>query len=137
MFQKKFWPFTVWINCSSDLKRFENFQPSVSKQKVKPILETKYHCLTPHSCPFFGFMTTDISSLYFVKGQLISKYPFGVFVLTTFLTISVLASYKKEVESKNRQRHFMFFWLFENYLGNLDFWSKRRHQKDIPKLTDL
>ena len=28
-YQKLFWPFTVWINCSSDLKHFTNSQPSV------------------------------------------------------------------------------------------------------------
>ena len=27
-YQKLFWPFTVWINCSCDLKFFENSQPS-------------------------------------------------------------------------------------------------------------
>ena len=29
-YQKLFWPFTVWINCSSDLKNFASFQPSAS-----------------------------------------------------------------------------------------------------------
>ena len=32
-YQKLFWPFTVWINCSSDLKIFENSQPSASNFK--------------------------------------------------------------------------------------------------------
>ena len=27
-YEKLFWPFTVWINCSSDLKFFSNSQPS-------------------------------------------------------------------------------------------------------------
>ena len=27
-YQKLFWPFTIWINCSSDLKNFANSQPS-------------------------------------------------------------------------------------------------------------
>ena len=31
--QKLFWPFTVWINCSSDLKNFTNSQPSASNFK--------------------------------------------------------------------------------------------------------
>ena len=31
--QKLFWPFTVWINCSSDLKIFANYQPSASNFK--------------------------------------------------------------------------------------------------------
>ena len=31
--QKLFWPFTVWINCSSDLKFFANSRPSASKIK--------------------------------------------------------------------------------------------------------
>ena len=29
-YQKLFWPFTVWINCSSDLNFFENSRPSAS-----------------------------------------------------------------------------------------------------------
>ena len=32
-YQKLFWPFTVWINCSSDLKIFANSRPSVSNFK--------------------------------------------------------------------------------------------------------
>ena len=32
-YQKLFWPFTVWINCSSDLKNFANSQPSASNFK--------------------------------------------------------------------------------------------------------
>ena len=32
-FQKLFWPLTVWINCSSDLKNFENSRPSASNFK--------------------------------------------------------------------------------------------------------
>ena len=32
-YQKLFWPFTVWINCSSDLKNFWNSRPSASNFK--------------------------------------------------------------------------------------------------------
>ena len=32
-YQKLFWPFTVWINCSSDLKIFENSRSSASNSK--------------------------------------------------------------------------------------------------------
>ena len=32
-YQKLSWPFTVWINCSSDLKNFENSQLSASNFK--------------------------------------------------------------------------------------------------------
>ena len=32
-YQKLFWPSTVWINCSSDLKIFENSRPSASNFK--------------------------------------------------------------------------------------------------------
>ena len=32
-YQKLFWPFTVWINCSSDLKNFENSRLSASNFK--------------------------------------------------------------------------------------------------------
>ena len=55
-YQKMFWPFTVWINCSSDLKSFANSCPSASNFKIfsqsvkqfsltvgQKILVTKYH----------------------------------------------------------------------------------------------
>ena len=55
-YQKLFWPFTVWVNCSSDLKSFANSGPTVSNletfsqsiehffsQEVRSILVTKYH----------------------------------------------------------------------------------------------
>ena len=32
-YQKLFWPFTVWINCWSDLKFFANSRPSISNFK--------------------------------------------------------------------------------------------------------
>jgi hypothetical protein len=32
-YQKLFWPFTIRINCSSDLKKFENSRPSASNFK--------------------------------------------------------------------------------------------------------
>ena len=32
-YQKLFWTFTVWINCSSDLKIFKNSRPSASNFK--------------------------------------------------------------------------------------------------------
>ena len=32
-YQKWFWPFNVWTNCSSDLKNFANSRPSVSNFK--------------------------------------------------------------------------------------------------------
>ena len=32
-YQKLFWPCTVWINCSSDLKKFSNSRPSASNFK--------------------------------------------------------------------------------------------------------
>ena len=32
-YQKLFWPFTVWINCSRDLKNFANSRPSPSNFK--------------------------------------------------------------------------------------------------------
>ena len=32
-YQELFWPFTVWINCSSDLKYFANSRPSASNFK--------------------------------------------------------------------------------------------------------
>ena len=33
-YKKLFWPFTVWINCYSDLKKFANSRPSVSNFKT-------------------------------------------------------------------------------------------------------
>ena len=48
-YQKLFWPFTVWINCSSDLKIFLNSQPSASNFKsVSWVLVWRAH--GPASC---------------------------------------------------------------------------------------
>ena len=57
-YQKLFWPFTVWINCSSDFKSFENFQPSYSVFKSfshsgsEQFLVTKYqsYCWPCRKC---------------------------------------------------------------------------------------
>ena len=38
--QKLFWPFTVWINCSRDLKNFANFRPSASNFNFFSITRT-------------------------------------------------------------------------------------------------
>ena len=35
-YRKLFWPFTVWINCSSDLKNLANSRPSASNFKSFP-----------------------------------------------------------------------------------------------------
>ena len=43
-YQKLFWPFAVWINCSSDLKKLSNSQRTIFSQWVGIILVTKYHC---------------------------------------------------------------------------------------------
>ena len=32
-YQKLFWPFAVWVNCSSDLKKISNSRPSASNFK--------------------------------------------------------------------------------------------------------
>ena len=57
-YQKLFWLFTVWLNCSSDLKNCANSQPSASNfksfswsleqfsQKVRTISVTKYYFLS-------------------------------------------------------------------------------------------
>ena len=55
-YQKLFWPFTVWVNYSSDLEIFQNSRPSALNfksfswllehffsQQVRTILVTKYH----------------------------------------------------------------------------------------------
>ena len=38
VYQKLFWPFTAWINCSSDLKIFENSRPLALNFKSFPRL---------------------------------------------------------------------------------------------------
>ena len=61
-YQKLFWFFTVWINCSSDLKTFANSWPSASNFKTnsrsleqffltvgQTILVTKYHFFNRNS----------------------------------------------------------------------------------------
>ena len=60
-YQKLFWPFTVWTNCSSDLKIFANSQPSVSN---------------------FNFFSRSQEQFFLTVGQnnFGNKIPFGKFV---------------------------------------------------------
>ena len=63
-YQKLFWPFTVWINCPSDLKNFANSRPSAFDfQKFFSITKTIFsHCRSEQflfvisSSPFPSFM---------------------------------------------------------------------------------
>ena len=42
-YQTLFWPFNVWLNCTSDLKDFENSRPSVSNFKSFSRSLEQYH----------------------------------------------------------------------------------------------
>jgi hypothetical protein len=56
-YQKLFWPFSVWINCSSDLKNFANSWPSASNFKSfsRPIEQEKMQYISILFIPEFFF----------------------------------------------------------------------------------
>ena len=70
------WPFTVWINCSSDLTNLENYQPSAwnfksFSQSLEQFFLTvgqnnfgnkKYHCFDLFVEMIFAFTFTTISN---------------------------------------------------------------------------
>ena len=66
-YQKLFWPFTVWINCSSDLKFFANSLPSASNFKsFSQSLEQFFLTLWPNTknnkIPFLQFLLKNWGS---------------------------------------------------------------------------
>ena len=74
-YQKLFWPFTVWINCSSDLKNFENSQSSA--WNFKSFSPLKYFSST-NDCPHFFFCQFYCNErwkvLYFLQGTFVWKF---------------------------------------------------------------
>ena len=67
-YQKLFWPFTVWINCSSDLKIFENSRPSASNFKsFSRSLEQFF--LTVGQYNFGNKLVTTISTTFFLMSS--------------------------------------------------------------------
>ena len=81
-YQKLFWPFTVWINCSSDLKNFANSRPLASNfQKFSWMSRTIFfHSRGQNNfgnkIPFLIFTWDHFndSKLFFSSNQLIMKY---------------------------------------------------------------
>ena len=57
-YQKLFWPFTVWINCSSDLKIIANSQPSALN---------------------FKSFSRKLGQFFLTVGQFGNKIPFSLF----------------------------------------------------------
>ena len=69
-YQKLFWPFTIWINCSRDLKNFANSQPSASNFKsFSQSLEFFSHC---RSEQFWQQNTISFGSCQLIHGTLLS-----------------------------------------------------------------
>ena len=61
-----FWPFTVWINCSSDLKNFANSRPSASKfksfcQSLEQFFLTVGQNNFGNKIPFLSQISTEFS----------------------------------------------------------------------------
>ena len=63
------WPFTVWINCSRDLKKFANYQPLASN--FKKISQSLEHFLT--YIKTVAFIETTLLCVVFCIAQKISK----------------------------------------------------------------
>ena len=70
-YQKLFWPFTVWINCSSDLKNFANSRPSASNfksfsQSLEQFFLTVGQNNFGNKIPYF-FMQLHFHDIFFYK----------------------------------------------------------------------
>ena len=63
-YQKLFWAFTVWINCSSDLKKISNSWPSASNFKSFS-RSLKQFVLTVGQNNFSNKMLLNLTLLYF------------------------------------------------------------------------
>ena len=61
--KKAFWPFTVWINCSRDLKSFSNSRPSASNFKFFSITRTIFSQNDfGNKIPYFQFSVRNVTS---------------------------------------------------------------------------
>ena len=74
---------------------------------------------------------------YITKGQLILKYPFGVFKSPPKFRISALASKKRSNQKDNNWFELFLEAKAEIFKKFRDFWEIWRHPKYILKLTDL
>jgi hypothetical protein len=100
-YQQLFWPFTVWINYSSDLKKFANSDFSLEFEKFflitrtifshRTILVTKYQCIICFSHPklircrkknFYILLNAHCMTYFFLKDRHLLKQIIGGNILS-------------------------------------------------------
>ena len=136
-YQKLFWPFTVWINCSSDLKNFANSRPSASNFKsfsrsLKPYQNTKGQTLgkmqNTQLNPFFPPMPSKQFEFY--------VHPFSRSSVIRLCTFSFHICFVKSMEET-----FFSWFLIWKYcqIGNtfLTWKTKTVWKKEQSKLNTI
>ena len=139
-YQNLFGPFTVWINCTSDLKTFANSQPSALNLKKKSqsleqffltvgrtILVTKYHFLRfcrlnrtldlLFSCP-----KNVVAVLYIVR----QKHRFEIFIWTMMVR-------RGEYTYKNSVTFVISYWTIIHFKETVTISKVSRSQNKIVK----
>ena len=108
-YRKLFWPFTVWINCSNDLKNFANSRPSASNFKsFSRSLEQFFLTVGQNN---FGnkipFLTVGQTNFGWIKKNIYHK---TICILSTLdnIIFSALVSGKDDISLWMRPSRFMF-----------------------------
>ena len=71
-YQKLIWPFTVWINCSSDRKKFANFWPSASNFKSFSLSLEHTILVTKYNYFLFSFLFVGVSKRYGIEALVLA-----------------------------------------------------------------
>ena len=118
-YQKLFWPFTVWINCSSDLKNFANSRPSALNFKgfsrsLEQFFLTVGQNNFGNKIPVFAISTSEILWSYCVEGggcvgnthwRLLSLNPLGQYACAY---VHICSIYYDVVDCANYIKRYVF-----------------------------
>ena len=131
-YQKLFWPFIVWINCSSDLKNFTNSQPSASNFKSFFSITRTFFFLTVgqnnfgNKIPLFPFSLCFSSSVISFRRNMI-WWLFVYFIIALTLACATATN----INFVTSTRYLVFFletssWYRRTDLRILDFFSRKK-----------
>ena len=127
-YPKLFWPFTVWKNCSSDLKNFANSRPSASNFKFFSLSLQEFF-LTVGQNNFGNKIRTMFHDSYF-SDKLLSLNKLTFFKKWVFHTKSLQArmsvtrffgGYLLSILALSCQEKYLTFSILFNILG---YWQK-------------
>jgi hypothetical protein len=106
-YQNLFWPFTVWINCSNDLKTFANSRPSASNFKSFPrSLEELFLTVVGHNN--FGKKIPFFMTDYFICFQ---TFPVCFWIQIIFSNFNYNCSNVLDLKRLDCTDHTLFQWI--------------------------